>query len=67
MHFTFDTGRMVGFKHRMGVMHFTFDTKDFTFDTGFFVSPLFIKDYFFANSISNIFTNSRDSFAVHYY
>jgi hypothetical protein len=55
MHFPFDTGKFVDFKHKVEVMHFPFDTKNFPFDTGFFVSPLFINGYFLANSISNIY------------
>ena len=44
MHFTFDTVKILGFKRKVGVMHFTFDTKDFTFDTGSVVNSFIYKE-----------------------
>lgn len=55
MHFPFDTVEKTGFKHGIEVMHFPFDTGNFPFDTGIFITPLFIRSYFLANSISNIY------------
>jgi hypothetical protein len=55
MHFCFDTGKMAGFKHGAGVMHFCFDTGNFCFDTKIYITPLFTRGYFSANSISNIY------------
>jgi len=55
MHFPFDTVKKTDFKHKIEVMHFPFDTKNFPFDTGSFVTALFIKRYLLANSLSNIY------------
>lgn len=55
MHFPFDTVKKIGFKQGIEVMHFPFDTGNFPFDTGIFITPLFIRSYFWANSISNIY------------
>ncbi len=43
MHFTFDTIKILSFKRKAGVMHFTFDTKDFTFDTRSIVNLFIYK------------------------
>jgi len=55
MHFCFDTDKKIDFKHKEGVMHFCFDTGNFCFDTKIFITPLLIKTFFKANSISNIY------------
>ena len=55
MHFCFDTVKNGSFKHKSRVMHFCFDTGNFCFDTKIFVTPLFTKGYFLANSTSNIY------------
>ena len=55
MHFCFDTGERVGFKHKAEVIHFCFDTGNFCFDTVISVTLLVIRGYFLANSISNIY------------
>ena len=55
MHFRFDTDKIVGFEHKMKVIHFPFDTKNFPFDTKISVTSLFAKGYFTANSVSNIY------------
>ena len=54
MHFPFDTVKKTGFKHGIEVMHFPFDTVNFPFDTGIFITPLFTRGYFLANSVTNI-------------
>jgi len=66
MHFPFDTGKTIRFKHKTEVMHFPFDTENFPFDTGISVTHLFTTGYFSANSTSNIITNSRGQLRCRY-
>ena len=44
MHFPFDTVKKTGFKHKIEVMHFPFDTKNFPFDTGSIVNLFNYKE-----------------------
>ena len=55
MHFPFDSVRYADFKHKVKVMHFPFDSKNLPFDSGIYVTPLFTRGYFLANSTSNIY------------